>query len=107
MGRMYPHKTHETFEETTLKGIRMNNYEIRTMDCSEKKVVLVRGAQAKHVRRNPTASHLKAEFVLPGMLDGDELHIFTTNDEKDVTNVAKVIKEIGFDFSKAVVATLK
>jgi len=86
----------------------MNNYEIRTMDCSEKKVVLVRGTQAKHVRRNPTASHLKAEFVLPGVLDdGDELHIFTTNNEKDLTNVAKVVQEIGFDFSKAVVATLK
>jgi hypothetical protein len=39
--------------------------------------------------------------------DGDELHIFTTNDEKDVTNVAKVIQEMGFDLSKAVVATLK
>ena len=86
----------------------MNNYEIRTTDCSEKKVVLVRGAQAKHVHRNPTASHLKAEFVLPGMLDdGDELHIFTTNDEKDLTNVAKVIQKMGFDFSRAVVATLK
>jgi translation initiation factor 1 (eIF-1/SUI1) len=85
----------------------MNNYEIRIMDCSEKKVVLVRGVQAKHVRLNPTASHLKAEFVLPGVLDdGDELHIFTTNDEKDVTNVAKVIQKMGFDFSKAVVATL-
>jgi hypothetical protein len=86
----------------------MNNYEIRTMDCSEKKVVLVRGAQAKHLHRNQTASHLKSEFVLPGVLDdGDGLHIFTTNDEKDVSNVAKVIKEMGFDFSKAVVVTLK
>ena len=82
----------------------MNNYEIRTMDCSETKVVLVRGTQAKHVHRNPTASHLKAEFVLPGVLDnGDDFHIFTTSDEKDVTNVAKVIQEMGFDFSKAVV----
>lgn len=86
----------------------MNNYEIRSMNCSEKKVVLVRGVQAKHVRRNPTASHLKAEFVLPGVLDdGDDLHIFTTNDENDVTNVAKVIQKMGFDFSKAVVAALK
>jgi hypothetical protein len=71
----------------------MNNYEIRTMDCSKKSLVLVRGAQAKHVRRNPTASHLKAEFVRPGALeDGEDLHIFTTNEEKDLTNVAKGIK---------------
>jgi predicted secreted acid phosphatase len=86
----------------------MNDYEIRSMDCSNKKVVLVRGAQAKHVRRNPTASHLKVEFVLRGVLDdGDDLHTFTTNDKKDVTNVGKVIQEMGFDFSKAVVVTLE
>lgn len=84
----------------------MNNYEIRTTDCSEKRVVVVRGAQAKHVRRNPTASHLKAEFVLPGMLDdGDELHIFTTNDEKDLTNITEIVQKMGFDFSKATLKT--
>jgi hypothetical protein len=78
------------------------------MDCSDKKVVLARGTQAKHVHRNPTASNLKAEFVLQGVLDdGDDLHIFTTNDEDDVTNVAEVIHDMGFDFSKAVVVTLK
>lgn len=84
----------------------MNNYEIRNMDCSEKGVVLVRGAQAKHVRSNPTASHLKAEFVLQKVLDdGEDLHIFTTNDEKNLTNVAKAVKDLGFDFSNAVTAT--
>ena len=86
----------------------MNNYVIRSMDCSEKKVVLVSAAQAKHVRRNPTASQLKAEFVLLGTLDdGDALHVFTTNDERDLTNVAKTIQGMGFDFSKAVVANSK
>jgi hypothetical protein len=38
----------------------MNNYEICTIDCSEKSVVLVRGTQAKHVLRNLSAAHLKA-----------------------------------------------
>jgi hypothetical protein len=38
----------------------MNNYEICTMDCSEKSVVLVRGARAKHVLCNLSAAYLKA-----------------------------------------------
>ena len=71
----------------------------------EDKVVLVRGIQAKHLRRNPKASHLKAEFVLQGFLGDDDLHIFTTGNNEDVDNVAKVVREAGGDFSKAVVLT--
>lgn len=83
----------------------MTNYEIRTMDCSTRQVVLVTETQAKCVRDNPTAAHLKTEFVLPGLLnDGGALHVFTTNEEKDLRTVAKVIQEMGGDFSKAVVA---
>jgi hypothetical protein len=81
------------------------NYEIRTMDCSRSKVVLVRGVQAKHLRKNLTASHLKAEFVLQGFLEGDDLHIFTTGNKEDVGNVSKVVQEAGGDFSKAVMIT--
>ena len=88
-----------------LKGIEMKNQDIRTIDCSDEKVILVRGVEAKDVRSNPTASHLRAEFVLPGALaDGEELHIFTTRDEIDLTNVTKLIRELGFDVSEAVVA---
>lgn len=64
--------------------------------------MLVRGVQAKHLRNNPTASHLKSEFVLQAFLDGDDLHVFTTGDIEEVENVAKVVREIGGDFSKAV-----
>ena len=83
-----------------------NNYEIRNRDCSSSKVVLVRGVQAKHLRRNSTASHLRTEFVLPGFLDGDDLHIFTTGNTEDIGNVAKVVQEAGGDFSKAVMLTV-
>jgi len=79
-----------------------NNYEIRNMDCSRTGVVLVRGVQAKHLRRNPTASHLKAEFVLKGLLQDDDLHIFTTGKREEVESVTKVVREAGGDFSKAV-----
>jgi hypothetical protein len=83
-----------------------NNYEIRNMDCSSSSVILVRGAQAKHLRRNPTASHLRTEFVLPDFLDDDDLHIFTTGKAEDVGNVAKVVQQAGGDFSKAVALTV-
>jgi hypothetical protein len=83
-----------------------NNYEIRNKDCSSSKVVLVRGVQAKHLRKNPTASHLRTEFVLPGFLDGDDLHIFTTENTEDLENVAKVVQKAGGDFSKAVMLTV-
>lgn len=82
-----------------------NNYEVRNLDCSKSKVVLVRGIQAKHLRRNPKASHLKAEFVLQGFLGDDDLHIFTTGNSEDMENVARVVQEAGGDFSKAVVLT--
>ena len=62
----------------------------------------MRGVQAKHLRRNLTASHLKAEFVLKGFLEDDDLHIFTTGKPEEVENVAKVVREAGGDFSKAV-----
>src|ERR1019366_7860180 len=84
-----------------------NNYEIRNRDCTSSKVVLVRGVQAKHLRRNPSASHLTTEFVLQGFLDGDDLHIFTTGNSEELENVAKVVREVGGDFSKAVMLTLE
>jgi hypothetical protein len=82
-----------------------NNYEIRNMDCSNSKVVLVRGIQVEHLRRNPTASHLGTEFVLQGFLDGDDLHIFTSGNSEDLGHVAKVVQDAGGDFSKAVMLT--
>lgn len=73
-----------------------NNYKVRNVDCSEKDVVFVRGVQAAHMRRNRTASHLTTEFVLLKKLeDGDDLHIFTTKDDKDIAIVAKAIQENG------------
>ena len=76
--------------------------EIRNMDCSRSSVVVVRGVQAKHFRRNSTASHLKTEFVLQGFLADDDLHIFTTGRSDDVEEVAKAVRNIGGDFAKAV-----
>ena len=78
------------------------NDEIRNMDCSRSSVVLVRGVQARHLRRNSTASHLKTEFVLQGFLEDDDLHIFTTGRSEEVENVARAVRNIGGDFSKAV-----
>jgi hypothetical protein len=83
-----------------------NNYEIRNMDCSRSAVVLVRGVQSKHLRRNPTASHLTSVFVLKGFLEDDDLHIFTTGKSEDMRNVAKVVQEAGGDFSQAVMLTV-
>jgi hypothetical protein len=43
--------------------------------------------------------------VLKGFLDGDDLHIFTTGNSEDVENVAKVVQNVGGDFSKAAMLT--
>jgi hypothetical protein len=83
-----------------------NNFEIRNMDCSRSTVVLVRGGQAKHLRRNSTASHLKTEFVLQGFLEDDDLHIFTSGRSEEVESVAKAVRNIGGDFSKAVLLSV-
>ncbi|HEY2471540.1 MAG TPA: hypothetical protein VGI45_27370 [Terracidiphilus sp.] len=72
------------------------------MDCSRSTVVLVRGSQANHLRSNSTASHLKTEFVLSGFLEDDDLHMFTTGCSEELENVAKAVRNIGGDFSKAV-----
>jgi hypothetical protein len=82
--------------------MKPSNYDVWTKDCSHTKVVLVRGTQADHLRRNPTASHLNTEFVLLGMLGEDDLHVFTTSDKEDLKNVPKVVQEAGANFSKAI-----
>jgi hypothetical protein len=79
-----------------------SNFEIRNMDCSRSSVVLIRSGQAKYLRKNATASHLTTEFVLRDFLEGDDLHIFTTGRSEEVEGVAKTVRNIGGDFSKAV-----
>jgi hypothetical protein len=84
----------------------MTNTEIRKMDCTAKSLVLVRGSQARCVLQNSTASRLTVQFALTSFLpDGEDLHIFCT--PEDTEKVAGVVKQMGGDFSKATLITMR
>jgi hypothetical protein len=84
----------------------MTNTEIRGMDCTAKDIILVRGSQVRCVLQNQTASRLSAQFVLTSFLpNGDDLHIFCT--PADVEKIAGVVKQMGGDFSKATLVTMR
>jgi hypothetical protein len=63
------------------------------------KVALVRAAQVSALKSNPTAAHLKVEFVLPEFLPDGDLHVLTTSDKGAVESALKAIADAGGDIS--------
>jgi hypothetical protein len=82
--------------------MQLTKRQIRALDCSNSKVLIVRADQVEYVKLNPTAKHLTVEFLLPGYLDSGDMHILTEPGEETLKHVAKVIADAGGDFSRAI-----
>jgi hypothetical protein len=76
---------------------------INTIDFSTKTVVLATGQQAAHIRKNPSAAHLKCDFALLGALgEKGDLHVITINDNPKLPEIVKLLHDQGYDPSKLV-----